>query len=314
MSKLIDQHGRHIHKLRLSVLDRCNFRCFYCMPENQQFLPSEKLMSKEQIFNISSILVDQHEIDEIRITGGEPCLRPDLIDIMLELSKLDIKKLGLTTNGMFLKKDLPLLAKTKCKYLNVSLDSLNQKGFKKLAGRDGLQQVLESIFMAKELGFVVKINTVLMKGINDQEINDFVNFSLENDIELRFLELMKIGVGQKYFDTCFMSADTTQKIIETKYSLEKVNVPLDSTCYKFKVNGKSDIGFIASESKPFCSGCSRLRLSAMGEIRPCLMLNSGISLLEKNEEEVEQILLSTISQKPIDRIENVTQNMNQIGG
>ena len=313
VNKLIDPHGRHIHKLRLSLLDACNFRCIYCMPKNPQFLPREKLMQRKEILRLSSTLVN-FGIDEIRLTGGEPTLRIDFIDIVRDLSELKINKLGLTTNGLHLVNILPELKKTKLKNINFSLDSLNKLGFETMTGSPHLEKVFESIFTAKELGFTVKLNVVLMKGINDHEVSNFVDFSSNYGIEVRFLELMRIGEARDVFEKRFISAAEVIENLKGEFNLTPVKRPVDSTSFNYQTENKGQVGFIASESKPFCGGCSRLRLSADGQLRPCLMKSEGTSLINKSKEEILTILHQTMALKPIDRIYDVSQPMNQIGG
>lgn len=313
MNKLVDPHGRHIHKLRLALLDACNFRCIYCMPQNPKFMEKDKLMKREEILRLATSLVD-NGIDEIRLTGGEPSLRSDFLDIVKDLSTLKLNRLGLTTNGLHLEKLLPELAKTNLNNINFSLDSLNKVGFHKMTGSVHLEKVLESIFMAKELGFQVKLNVVLMKGFNDREIKDFVNFSAQHDIEVRFLELMRIGEARDDFEKHFISAGEVINQLEDLSILKSVELPKDSTSFNYVLENGAQIGFIASESRPFCGGCSRLRLSADGQLRPCLMKSEGTSLVNKSDEEILVLLHKTMALKPIDRIYDVSQPMNQIGG
>ncbi len=316
MNKLIDPQGRHIHKLRISLLDACNMRCLYCMPEKREFVPTKDCLSAIEIKNISSDLVDLG-IDEIRLTGGEPLLRSDIREIIEGLSDLKLNKLGLTTNAIKLKKNLAWLSKTNCKSLNISLDSLNAKKFFDITKTNLFESVLESILMAKEMGFHVKLNTVLMKGVNDDEILDFLEFSAKHDIEVRFLELMKIGVVLPVFDSLFISADEATNIIKEKWKLKSLTVPIDSTSFNFL--GESDIGmakfgFIASESKPFCNGCSRLRLGPEGQLRPCLMTNHGPSLKGLDKDGIHTVLKEIMPLKPTDRVKELDQPMYQIGG
>lgn len=311
--RLVDPQGRHIHKLRLALLDACNFRCLYCMPAEVTFLDKKELLTREEIFRLSKDLTSLG-IDEIRLTGGEPTLRSDLLGIVEDLSTLDIKKLGLTTNGTKVKHLLPALKKTKCQNINFSLDSLGRENFKKITGRDDLERVLESIYFAVELGLNVKINVVAMRGINDHEVEDFVEFSRSTGVEVRFLELMKIGIARARFDQQFISADEMIGHIREKNILEVEQVPIDSTSFNFKVGNGGRIGFIASESRPFCSDCSRLRLSATGTLRPCLMLDDGVSIRQKGREEILETLFKVMALKPKDRIRDVAQGMYQIGG
>lgn len=310
---LIDPHGRHIHKLRLALLDACNFRCIYCMPGDPKFMSREDLLSAKEIIDLAKNLVGLG-IDEIRLTGGEPTLRSDLMEIVKGIDKLPLSKFGITTNGQHISKLLPELKKTSCQYLNFSLDSLNKVGFHKMTGSKHLSKVLESIFMAKELGFNVKINVVLMKGFNDQEIEDFIDFSGRHGIEVRFLELMRIGEARESFEKKFVSADEVIARLEKFSNIKPVQLPIDSTSFNYTLSNGANIGIIASESKPFCSGCSRLRLSADAILRPCLMMNEGHSLKGKNIYEIKDLLYKVMSLKPTERIYDVSQAMNQIGG
>ncbi|MBT3980809.1 MAG: GTP 3',8-cyclase MoaA [Bacteriovoracaceae bacterium] len=313
MKSLVDQSGRHIHKLRLGLLDACNFRCLYCMPDNPVFMPKKNWMKREEIFRLASVL-NGLGIDEIRLTGGEPTLRSDFVDIAEDISTLPLKKLGITSNGVTLAPHLKRLQQTNLKYINLSLDSLNREKFKELTKMDALEEVLKCIFTAKELGFSVKINTVLMKGYNDDEIHRFVDFSREYDIEIRFLELMKIGVARSFFEKRFAPIDVAIDAVTSRFGTTDVILPKDSTSFAYDIEGGGRIGFIASESRPFCHSCSRLRLGPDGCIRPCLMLDSGFSLVGKNESEIESLLHKTMALKPVDRIESVAQAMYQIGG
>ncbi len=313
MKKLIDPHGRHIHKLRLGLLDACNFRCVYCMPQNPKFMEKSKLLKREEIFRLSKALV-KFGIDEIRLTGGEPTLRSDFLNIVRDLSELSLSKFGFTTNGLNIDKLLPELKSTKIKNINFSLDSLNKVGFHKMTGSSQLEKVLEAIFMAKELGFNVKLNAVLMKGINDREVNDFLDFSASYDIEVRFLELMRIGEARESFDKYFISAGEIIKRLEAKAVLAPVKRPVDSTSFNYELKNGAQVGFIASESRPFCGGCSRLRLSPEGSLRPCLMKSEGYSLVGKTEDEILELLYKTMALKPTDRIYEVSESMNIIGG
>jgi cyclic pyranopterin phosphate synthase len=293
------------------------------MPEKREFIPTKDCLSAKEIVKLCNNLVELG-VDEIRLTGGEPLLRSDVREIVEGLSSLNISKLGLTTNAIKLKKNLHWLKNTNCKYINISLDSLDENKFFQITKTDLLKEVLEAILLAKEMGFVVKINTVLMKGVNDNEILDFLKFSSQNDIEVRFLELMKIGTVLPVFDKLFISADEAIKIIEQKWQLESQNVPADSTSFRYiakfnksenmDVVSNAKVGFIASESKPFCTGCSRLRLGPKGDLRPCLMVDHGVSLKGLNINELEDTLWRVISLKPQNRIQEVAQPMYQIGG
>ena len=313
MKNLIDNKNRHIHKLRVSLLDACNLRCLYCMPEEVVFQDYKNLLSVPEILFICNELV-KSGIDEIRLTGGEPTLRHDLLEIVNKLSELPLKKLGLTTNGTRILNLLPEIAKTNCQYLNFSLDSLNSEKFTTITRRPSFQKVMDSILKAKELKFTVKINTVLMKGVNSEEIEDFINFSSQHNIEVRFLELMRIGTANKRFNEQFISAGEVINFIDKRWDKTSLKVSKDSTSFNYKLSNNAKIGFIASESKPFCTACSRLRLGSDGTLRPCLMVNDGLSLRNKNSLEIAEVLQKIMPMKPRERIYSVNQDMYQIGG
>ncbi|MBT3587001.1 MAG: GTP 3',8-cyclase MoaA [Halobacteriovoraceae bacterium] len=314
---LIDPHGRHIHKLRVSLLDACNMKCLYCMPDGGPFMHKEKWVPQKELQQIVSNLVDLG-IDEIRLTGGEPLLRPDFKDIISGLGELKLKKFGLTTNAVHLKDHLPMLKKYGCQHLNISLDSLNPRTHRMMTKDGSFNKILETILIAKEMGFNVKTNSVLMRGINHFEVENFLDFSADYQIEVRFLELMKIGVGKELSPKHFISAEEVISNISDLWQLEEVKTPVDSTSFNFLAKDKKDrrasVGFIASESRPFCGGCSRLRLGADGHLRPCLMIDHGPSLRGLTINELANTLEEVMALKPTDRIESIDQAMYQIGG
>ncbi|MCA9405005.1 MAG: GTP 3',8-cyclase MoaA [Candidatus Omnitrophica bacterium] len=311
--KLIDSHGRVIHKLRVQITDACNFRCFYCMPQQAQFTPSQELLSYSEIIDICSNLVD-FGIDEMRVSGGEPTLRKDFCDIIRGLSKLPVERLGVTTNGFFLKDILPELKDSKCQHINVSLDSLDQDTFRKITKTEYFDKAFKSIVMAKKMDFHVKVNIVILRGINDHELFDFIKFSAQYGVEVRFLELMKIGPYHKNHSQLFVPAQELIERIEDKELLEPQSVNCDSTSFNFHTSSGAKIGFIASESQPFCGFCSRLRLTATGKLRACIMSEAGMNLRGVNKELYPEILQSVLGMKPTDRIDHIKQPMYQIGG
>ncbi|MCT4640849.1 MAG: GTP 3',8-cyclase MoaA [Bacteriovoracaceae bacterium] len=311
-----DRYGRKFTKLRLNLLDACNMRCLYCMPENQTFSNLENSLSVDEIKSITQSL-SLSGIEEIRITGGEPLLHPKFKQIVNELSKLSLKKLGLTTNAILLDKYIPFLKESNITHINISLDSLKEASFKFITKRDCFHKVLDNILLAKANGFIVKINMVMMKNLNFEEIEDFLKFSSDNDIEVRFLEMMKVGHGIPHFDRHFVSADDAIKKIKKGWNLKKMQMPKDSTSFNYmagKENMKANIGFIASETKPFCSDCSRLRLTNKGVLRPCMMVNEGVSVNNKSDEDLKLTLQELIYKKPNYRIEQNPLTMNEIGG
>jgi cyclic pyranopterin phosphate synthase len=314
--ELIDSEGRRLKKLRLNLLDACNMRCLYCMPIDQKFKKINSLLSPIEISNIVANL-KRFGIEEVRLTGGEPLLHPKFKSIVKELSQLGLKKLGLTTNAILLNENLGFLKENGVSSINISFDSLNPASFEFITKTDQFEEVKAAILKAKAMGFNVKLNTVMLKNINFEEVDNFLHFSAQNDIEVRFLELMKIGEALQYFDRHFVSADEAISRISRTWNLNKVEMPTDSTSFNYLAtkNGKlAKIGFIASESKPFCNGCSRLRLSNQGTLRPCIMINEGPNLNNLAPENYELTLNELIEKKPKTRLHSTNFKMNEIGG
>jgi GTP 3',8-cyclase len=313
MEKIIDPAGRHIKKLRISLTEACDFRCFYCMPEGTKFAGHNDIMRPEEFVDICGELV-KRGISHIRVTGGEPLLSPDFRQIMESLDRLSLKRFSLTTNGNTLHNQLDFLEKTSCRYINYSLDTLNAASFKRITASANYDRVLKTIIESKQRGFKVKINTVLFRGINDHEVNDFVNFAEKYKIEVRFLELMRIGPSHAENRKYFIPVDEVIDRLKLTRELSPIVTAKDSTSFDFRTNAGGRLGFIASESKPFCSGCSRLRLSAKGKLRACLMSEGGHELRGLNKSEIARALEDVIGLKPLDRIHHVDGSMHAIGG
>lgn len=312
----MDKYGREFTKLRLNLLDACNMRCLYCMPENQSFTSLDKTLSAAEIYSITSNLVSAG-IKEIRITGGEPLLHPEFKKIVKALSELELEKLSLTTNAVKLDQYLSFLKQTKVTHINISLDSLIKESFEFITKSSYYQKVIDNILLAKAHGFHIKINMVMMKNLNFEEIEDFLTFSAKNNIEVRFLEMMKVGHALKSFDRHFVSAEEAITKLKNNWRLETIKMPKDSTSFNFIATCgslKAQVGFIASESKPFCSDCSRLRLTNKGELRPCMMVNEGPSVIGLSSDDMTFTLNELISHKPNFRIDNNPLTMNEIGG
>ncbi len=310
---MTDSHGRRMRKLRISLLDACNMRCVYCMPDQPHFLPKADWATPAELVAIAGHL-RALGIEEIRLTGGEPTLRPELLEIVQGLSRLNLHKLGLTTNGLLLEEKLEALADTKCRYLNISLDSLERQNFLRITGRDAFDTVMRGILRARDLGFSVKINVVALRGLNEHEVPDFVAWSGREGITVRFLEAMNIGVMKEQYVSRLIPAHDMIAGIRQQYHLTPNMDAPDATAYSFTASNGANIGFIASESEPFCGGCSRLRLTPQGQIRPCLFKEDGIDLKSLAPEEYPAALAQVIAMKPYGRIAHVAQPMYQIGG
>ena len=269
--QLVDTYGRVHRDLRISVTDRCNFRCQYCMPEEgMEWTPREDLLTFEEIERLASILVNKFGIESIRLTGGEPTVRANLSKLIEKLSKLDVD-LSLTTNGA----TLPLVASdlynAGLDRINISLDTLDRQRFESLTRRDNLDQVLNGIEIAKSVGFdPVKVNMVVMKGVNDDEVLDFVSYGRTNGVIVRFIEFMPLDADETWEKSKVMSQKEILALISSHYDLEPLSRGSSPAArWKF-TDGPGEIGIIATVSEAFCDSCDRIRLTADGKFRNCL--------------------------------------------
>lgn len=319
-----DAQGRAMRKLRVQLTDVCNLRCFYCMPDNPRFLSASDLMSPVELENVVRALMP-FGLTEIRLTGGEPTSRREFLEICERLSPLASERLGMTTNGLFPERLLNVLwQQTRLRYLNFSLDSFQESRFKSITRHGDVKKVLRNIRAARDLGFKVKINCILFRDINLDEVMDFVSFSENEQVEVRFLEYMAVGPRHQDFRRHFISAKAVQEDICRRRTLAPLPSEPDATAYRFATQSLAEgaygsmrpgvIGFIASESEPFCSRCSRLRLSATGVLRSCLFRNEGLSVRHVSAADLEDTIRAVVSMKPVGRPARIVQPMNQIGG
>lgn len=310
---LMDSYGRRIRKLRISLTDQCNLRCQYCMPVDATFMAKDSYLSPQEYQEIAQELVELG-LEEIRLTGGEPLLRQGFLEIAQGLAQLPLKKIGLTTNGVFLDRYLDPLWQLGIHHLNISLDSLNSDNFQRITHGDRLDKIKHHIHQARSQGFRIKLNMVVMRGINDHEIGNFVEYAKALDLEVRFLELMRIGYACHTQEDRFISAQELGDRLKTHYHLTPVAQPQDSTSFNFRTDCGARIGFIASESQPFCGHCSRWRLSADGILRACLLKTEGRSLKKTTPGDRREIYQSLLGMKPYLRPPEVPHAMYQIGG
>ena len=330
-----DKFKRPIKDLRISVIDKCNFRCPYCMPkeifgERYQFLKNNELLSFEEIYEITKIFA-KIGVEKLRITGGEPLLRKDLNLLIKDLKSIDnIKEIALTTNGFLLKKHAQSLRESGLDRLTVSLDSLNSDSYKKLNGQNlDLNKTLESIEFANHMGFEnIKINTVVMKGINEDQIIKLAEFGRKNNLIIRYIEYMDVGNINGWKPEDVVSAKEIIKTIEKKYKL----TPLESNYYGEVASrygfedGVGEIGIISSVSKPFCADCTRSRITADGLMYTCLFTNKGHDLrtqirknsLEDLEDYIKQIWINRSDQysvlRSLGKLDSEKVEMFKIGG
>jgi len=310
---LVDAHGRRLHKLRIQLTDACNYRCVYCMPEDMRFQSPQALLTPSEIENLS-LALHAHGVDEIRLTGGEPLIRPEFPDIAARLAKIPWRGFGLTTNGHYLSRHLDFLADIGLTSINISLDTLRPDRFAKVTRRGNLALVLDAILAARARNFTLKINCILFKGVNDDELSDFAQFSAEHGIEVRFLELMKVGPGHWNHAERFIAAADLIDRLKSEMDLIPLPVPNDATAFVFRTSGGGRLGFIASESQPFCGACSRLRLTATGQLRACLFSEAGVDLRGCDPLDLPELLQTLLPMKPTHRLDHIHQPMNQIGG
>lgn len=314
MPLLLDHAGRRMRKLRLSLTDACQLRCFYCMPHTPRFLPHRNLLAPATLLPMVHRLVELG-LDQVRITGGEPTVRPELLEIVQDLGRLPLQQLGLTTNALRLEPLLPALRDAGLRSVNISLDSLRPDLYARITGGRDPQVVLRAARQARDLGFQVKLNAVLFRGLNDAEAPDFLRLAEAEDITVRFLELMRVGPARQGQRELFISAGEVIAALRARgEELRPLPGPPDATAFEYSTARGGRVGFIASESQPFCAGCSRLRLSATGQLRGCLMQEDGLSLLDLSLEDYPAALAAVMARKPLDRLPGLDQAMHQIGG
>lgn len=272
---LVDCFGRIHTDLRISVTDRCNIRCFYCMPaENLQFLPRKDLLTFEEIERFVRVVASMG-VNTVRLTGGEPLVRRDLHKLIEKLARIDgIKDIALTTNGILLAEQAAALKSAGLNRLNISLDALNEEKFRQITRRDGYEKVLAGIHAAQEIGFEqIKLNAVAIRGLSESEIIPFGHFAREQNLEVRFIEFMPLDADGNWDNSQVLSGDEIlTRLAEAICPLEPLPVTNPSqpaTDYQF-TDGKGRIGFINPVTQPFCHNCNRLRITAEGQIRNCL--------------------------------------------
>ena len=282
---LRDSYNRPIRDLRVSLTDRCNFRCFYCLPHGEPpIAPKEEMLSYEEIEFVCDIFVELG-IEKIRLTGGEPMMRRDIEQIIFKLAQLKengLRDLALTTNGYFLPHRAQSLKDAGLDRITISLDSLKRDVFKVMTGVDVLDRVLEGIAAAKEAGLdPIKINAVIVRGHNEDEVADFAAFAREHDVKMRFIEFMPLDSGHDWSRDDVVSGREIKQRIEERFALEQLGVERGSETslrYRFADGAPGEIGIIAPVTEMFCGACSRIRLTADGQIRTCLFSTVEYSL------------------------------------
>ena len=323
MNELIDSFGRRINYLRISVTDRCNLRCIYCMPpEGIPLIPHSEILSYEEISRVVQVAA-KLGINKIRLTGGEPLVRAELPNLVEMLSQIEgIDEVSLTTNGTLLKKYAFELKQAGLKRINISLDTLKADRFHYITRLGKLKDVLEGIEAARDAGFnSIKINTVVMRGINDDEVLNFANMTYKEEWHIRFIELMPFANVAD-----FVPSDEIRQHIMSLGLLEPcLPITGNGPAKYYRLPGAGGtIGFISPMTEPFCPSCNRMRLASYGQLCPCLLSDDGVDLkgpLRNNAsmQEIKQLILNAVASKPAhhrlaEGIVPMKRNMSQIGG
>lgn len=314
--QLTDQFNRKINYMRISVTDRCDFRCIYCMSEQMNFLPKNQLLTLEEINRIATIFISMG-VEKIRITGGEPLVRKNVDTLFDKLSKnKDLKELTLTTNASQLLKKAGMLKASGIKRINISLDSLNPLNFKKMTRTGDLNKVLDGIEYAISIGLKqLKLNTVIMKGINDHEIFDLIEFAIKKNIDISFIEEMPLGTTEFSRKSTFTSNDEILEKIKTNYLIDKIEYRTGGPAEYWQILGtKSRIGLISPHSHNFCEDCNRVRISCKGELFLCLGQDDKIELMPllrkypNNDQPIKDAILNSMKIKPKSHEFNLEQS------
>jgi cyclic pyranopterin phosphate synthase len=291
-SELVDSYGRVHRDLRVSLTDRCSLRCTYCMPADfSDWIANDSLLTTDELLTVIGVAVDSG-ITQVRLTGGEPLLRRDIVDVIRGINALpQPPRISLTTNALRLAEVAQDLKDAGLQRVNVSLDTLSAERFKAMTHRDRFNDVIEGIKAAQAAGLTpLKVNSVLLKGVNDDEAIPLLRHALENDWNLRFIEQMPLDAGDLWARPVMVTADDIQSELEREFTLTPVPTRGSAPAEEFYVNGgPATVGIIASVTRPFCSACDRLRLTADGQFRNCLFA--------RDETDVRSIMRSDSSQE-----------------
>lgn len=332
---MIDKYNRNIDYLRISITDRCNLRCKYCMPDGVEFKSMRDILTYEEIIRITKIFVSLG-IDKIKITGGEPLVRKDAIKLIKDIKNVDdIKEVTLTTNGILLNEYINELEDINLDAINISLDTLNPKLYEIITGQDKLDVVLNNLKLALKTKIKIKLNVVSIDlnelkrkynlKIDDDEIFKLIDLAKDNDLDIRFIEVMPIGYGKN-----FKTIDHDELLNKLKERYKNIKVDNEKhgngPARYYKIDGfKASIGFISAIHNKFCDSCNRIRLTSFGYLKPCLCFNEGLDLKkmirsDMSDNDIKKEITRVIYNKPkahtFDDLTSVSEdkNMNDIGG
>jgi len=326
--KLIDQYDRHLNYLRVSITDRCNLQCMYCVPQDLiTRLSHEDILTYEEILHIVTIGISLG-VTKVRVTGGEPLVRKGVYEFLAELTRIPgLLDVSLTTNGIYLKDNAEKIRSAGINRINISLDTLNPQKYKQITGKDTFDQVWQGIQTAQDMGFTpIKLNVVALDGVNDDELVEMAKLSFAYPFHVRFIEYMPIGQSRMGNGPLLLAPEIKKRISALGNLVPVQNSKNDGPAKRYRFEGgRGEIGFIPALSQHFCDKCNRLRLTASGKLRPCLLsdhqedikgpLRSGCS-----DQELAEIFLKTVDHKPSDHnlashhLVRVCGEMRAIGG
>jgi len=324
----IDRFGRNIHYLRISLTDHCNLRCVYCMPEDMTFRPTAEMMQDDEVIQLVRLFAHLG-FDKIRLTGGEPTVRARVVDLVRQIASTPgIRTLTMTTNGVLLSKLARPLAEAGLKRVNVSLDTLDPARFRRVTRWGSLDQVWQGILAAEEAGLTpVKLNAVVVRGYNESDVVDMARLTLERPWQVRYIEMMPFGGATDLQQNQVVRAEEMlQRITQALGPVEMVNNgELDGEAQIYRLPGaKGELGFISSVTAPFCSACTRARLTADGRLRLCLLRDKEVDLLTPLRagatlDELRDLILGGVWFKPwghglAEGVFAVNRTMSEIGG
>lgn len=303
---LADRFGRVARDLRISVTDVCNLRCRYCLPDEEMaWLPRDQRLDEDETVRLVTLLAGLG-VRTVRVTGGEPLVRPGLAGLVSRIDAIDgIEEISLTTNAVLLARHVTALARAGVSRVNVSLDSVDPVRFAELTRRDLLPKVLEGIAAAQDEPGIeqVKLNAVAMRGITEHEALDLVAFARARDLQLRFIEVMPLDAGRRWRERDVLSAEELRRIIGSRWPVEPLEREPSSTARVFRfADGGGEVGFIASVTEPFCADCDRIRLTADGQLRTCLFAHDETDLrgpmrAGATDDELERIVRDAVAGK-----------------
>lgn len=270
---IVDRQGRRFRNLRISLTAACNYACTYCVPDGKRLVAAQDELSAEALIRGVAYLIEAAGIERLRITGGEPLVSPKLEPFMRAVGTLGLSDISLTTNGQLLTRKLPLLLEAGIRRLNVSLDTLDAEAFRHIARGGDLATVLDGLEQARAAGLKIKLNMVPLRGKNLDQVLPLLDYCLERGVELRFIELMRMGHlarDPNAFNQQFVGMGELLELIGERYVYQQAEAPLDATALRYEIPEGGFFGVIANESVPFCRTCSRLRLSSTGWLHGCL--------------------------------------------